>query len=99
MKIEYMTNKFFVASLDFGTSGCDDVCFNAKEIANSMSKFFQATKKAKNKGYIIIKKYVVTNQNIVEDLTRNEFIQMYFDNVEWVMNGIKEIEKITMPIL
>lgn len=97
-----MVSNFFVVSLELSSSKYKKICFNAKEVNNAISECFKAEKNSiKNtdkKSYISITKYVVTNKEIVEDLWQDEFIQMYFDNVEWVIDGIKEIEKINIPI-
>lgn len=49
MKIKYMVSKFLVVSLDFGKSGCDDICFNAKEVSNAIAKFIKVNKNAEKK--------------------------------------------------
>lgn len=102
MKIKYMVSNFFVVSLELSSSKYKKICFNAKEVNNALSECFKADRNSientNKKSYISISKYVVTNRNIIEDLLKDEFTRMYFDNIEWVMNGIKEIEKINIPI-
>lgn len=75
MKEKKIPTIFYVVSLEFGTSGCDDICFSAKEVKNSLAKFIKANKK----GTIVIKQYRIDNKHIIEESTKNEFIRAYFD--------------------
>ena len=50
MKVKKIPRIFYVVSLEFGTSGCDDICFNAKEVSNAIAKFIKVNKNAEKNG-------------------------------------------------
>lgn len=96
MIVKKMPNEFFVVSLDFETGGCDDICFNAIELKNTLDKYM--IPKYHSHAKVIIKKYKVCNNDVLDDLWQNEFMQMFFDNIEWVMEGVQEIEEINIDL-
>ena len=92
-----MVDTFFVVSLDYETSGFDIIGFNGVEVSEAISKFIEADKSATEQGKLTIKKCTATEE-VSRDLCQDEFIQMYFDNIEWVVDNITEVEKITIDL-
>ena len=99
--MDYMTKHFYKVSLDFDTSGTDDICYNALEVKETLSdfivksKFIEKYNENDENGVITITEYEVSDE-IINDLTKDEFIRMFFDNIEWVMDGVTEIGHITL---
>lgn len=93
--MDYMTKHFYKVSLDFDTSGTDDICYNALGVKDILSKFIEVNQNSEIKGRITITEYEVSDE-IINDLTKDEFIRMFFDNIEWVMDGVTEIGHITL---
>lgn len=84
---------FYVVSLELGTSGCDDICFNAKEVKKSLAKYI----KVNENGKIVIKEFRIRNRHIIEDFTKSEFITSYFDGF-FDNNDISHIKEMSIAI-
>lgn len=93
MKKDKLPIIFYVVSLELGTSGCDDMCFNAKEVKKSLEKFI----KLNEKGEIVIKQFRISNRHIIEDFTKNEFMTSYFDGF-FDHNDISHIKEMSLNI-
>lgn len=93
MKKDKLPIIFYVVSLELGTSGCDDMCFNAKEVKNSLAKYI----KTKVDGRIVIKQFRIRNRHIIEDFTKNEFMSSYFDGF-FDHNDISYIKEMSLNI-
>lgn len=101
--MDYMVKHFFKVSLDYTTSGCDNICYTALEVKETLSdfivksEFIEKYNENDENGVITITEYEVSDE-IMTDLTKDEFVRMFFDNIEWVMDGITEIGHITLNL-
>lgn len=93
MKEKKLPIKFYVVSLELGTSGCDDICFNAKEVKTSLEKYI----KANVNGMIVITEFRIRKKNIIEEFTKSEFISAYFDGF-FDNNDISHIKEMNITI-
>lgn len=95
--MDYMVKNFFIVSLEFLTSGSDAVCYSAVALSETISEYIKSVKDCKDSVSLVIKKCVASDE-ITRDLTKDEFIEMYFDNIEWVVKEVLVVEQITIPI-
>ena len=95
--MDYMVKNFFIVSLEFLTSGSDVVCYNAVELSETISEYIKSVKDCKDSVSLVIKKCVASDE-ITRDLTKDEFVEMYFDNIEWVVKEVLVTEQINIPI-
>lgn len=92
-----MVKNFFIVSLEFLTSGSDMVCYNAVELSETISEYVNSVKDKDSSVSLVIKKCIASDE-ITRDLTKDEFVEMYFDNIEWVVKEVLVTEQINIPI-
>lgn len=92
-----MVKYFYVVSLDYNDGGCDSLCENASEVRNTIVDFINEINEQKIKASITLTKYEASD-SIVSEFTKDEFIGAFFDDDSELINGVTELEKLTIEV-
>ncbi len=94
MKRKKLPIIYYVVSLGYATRDNYNICFEAKEIKNILSKYIRMDKKGK----LIISQYRIENRHILEDYSRNEFVKVYFDEIYNDIHAWSHITDLTIDL-